>query len=770
MEKKFRLTVALAVFALSLCSVCNAQKSTEVLRDGAEVLHNGIELPEAWPPRYTLPAGVEKMPLPYVEHRPEVIRLDVGRQLFVDDFLIQSTDMQRVNHHARMYEGNPIIIGDRPTDFRMDGKLPMADPFSGGVWYDEREGLFKVWYRSGEWEKYGRSGLYTGYAVSKDGKHWEKPELDVVPGTNVCDTISHDSRAVWIDKQETDPAKRFKSIYVRCGKDHEKYDIRYSADGIHWGETVAMSGRVCDRSTVNYNPFRKKWIASIRVFAPMLPSIRCRAYVEDNDLENLVHRVHWFQNELDYVRDSLLKDYTSIDPDIVFWFGIDPDEKRHPDPTIGPDCLPAVYNFDATAYESVMLGEYSVWRGPENNICNERGIQKLTEFCLGYSRDGFHYARPDMEPVMESVQEPGAWNYGNMQPAIGNPVIVGDSLYLYCGGHKLNDVMWDGWTSTGLGILRRDGFVSMKAEGEGFIETPAVSFEGRYLFVNAAAGRLAVEVLGEDGKPLKGYSKDECLALADADGTRMMVCWKHHKHLGRLSGRTVRFKFYVTDGELYSFWVSPWKTGESCGFLGGGGPGLNPLGIDLPLGLSDKQAQKYLDRFVAHPMPQNDADRTFQCTSPMLARTYELLEEALADGSKAAECRKKYLAMDGVRVLEALDPDLYSRLARKEAWNKDELSKALDWFYRVPGGITPLTGDYSEISVAPVLEMKDKGLEWARTTINTKFGKILFSWDTGGEIPRMYIVAPEGVKVHTPEGTFDGDGCGHNVPDLSYPW
>ena len=36
-------------------------------------------------------------------------------------------------------------------------------------------------------------------------------------------------------------------------------------------------------------------------------------------------------------------------------------------------------------------------------------------------------------------------------------------------------------------------------------------------------------------------------------------------------------------GSLYAFWVSPWETGESRGFTGGGGPGLHPSGVDLPV-------------------------------------------------------------------------------------------------------------------------------------------------------------------------------------------
>jgi len=49
-----------------------------------EVLYNGIELPDDWPPR-TKKLTREPMPVPYLQNPPEVIPIDLGRQLFVDN-------------------------------------------------------------------------------------------------------------------------------------------------------------------------------------------------------------------------------------------------------------------------------------------------------------------------------------------------------------------------------------------------------------------------------------------------------------------------------------------------------------------------------------------------------------------------------------------------------------------------------------------------------------------------------------------------------------
>jgi len=53
---------------------------------GREVLYNGIVLGQPWPPRYRYVSPTPITP-PYLADPPAVIDIDVGRQLFVDDFL-----------------------------------------------------------------------------------------------------------------------------------------------------------------------------------------------------------------------------------------------------------------------------------------------------------------------------------------------------------------------------------------------------------------------------------------------------------------------------------------------------------------------------------------------------------------------------------------------------------------------------------------------------------------------------------------------------------
>ena len=535
----------------------------------AQTLDNGITLPSVWPPRYADPTAPKEMPVPYLKQKPEVLPINRGRQLFVDSFLISNTNLTSVYHKANYYDLNPVLKVDRKWELTPEG-YEYAAPFSDGIWYDDKDGKFKMWYLAGAgYVDTLKHSLYTCYAESLDGKTWTKPSLDIVPGTNVVDTMNRDASTVWLDRNEKDPSKRWKFFNVEYKPDYIQwqYVLKYSADGIHWSKPVAQSGAVSDRCTAFYNPFTNKWVMSMRHHCNV--SWRSRAYLEHADPEEAVSLAHRLREGVP-------------DKHIVFWFTPDDKEKRH---ERYPGVDPGIYNFDAIAYESIMLGFYSQWQGPENHIARGLMIPKRNEIMLGYSRDGFHFARPSHSPFMPVNETDGAWNYGNMQSVNGVPLIVGDSLYIYSSGRSKNGVWWDAGVSTGLATLRRDGFVSMRAGNkEGFLTTEKLSFDGKYFFVNAdvkaKGAQLKVELLDADGNPIPGFTKRDCVVMRGADKTKQLITWKGKQDLTELKGRTIRAKFYLTRGDLYAFWISPWTSGESRGYTGGGGPGLNASGID----------------------------------------------------------------------------------------------------------------------------------------------------------------------------------------------
>ena len=109
------------------------------------------------------------MPVPYLQNKPAVLPINNGRQLFVDSFLISSTNLRSVYHTPNFYKGNPVLEPTEKWENTTEG-APYAAPFSDGIWYDEKEGIFKMWYLAGAGTMHKQSNqtFYTCYAESKD--------------------------------------------------------------------------------------------------------------------------------------------------------------------------------------------------------------------------------------------------------------------------------------------------------------------------------------------------------------------------------------------------------------------------------------------------------------------------------------------------------------------------------------------------------------------------------------------------------------------------
>lgn len=492
-----------------------------------EKLYNNIILSDGFAKKPSDPEHV-----PYLENPPEVINVSVGRQLFVDDFLIAESDLKAVYHDAVKYEGNPIL---RPeTKWECEGVSPVACPKSGGVWYDEKEKLFKMWYEAGWLDQ-------MCYAYSYDGIEWIRPDLG--DGTNrilkyerrpkdghfydAPDTplyLRPDSTTVWIDDAEPDKSKRYK-LYLRNPGGQMSGIIGTSGDGINW-ENLTFTSEVGDRTTVFYNPFRKKWVYSIRKF--QIP--RIRQYLECDDLFEGAGRA---------------PEKASV------W--LDTDGLDLPDPYIR--MKPQLYNVDAVGYESIMLGMFQVFYGPENPLCAERGVPKNTGLIPMYSRDGYNFSRPSRQTFIGSSMNRGAWDRGYVQSVGGVTVINGDELWIYYIGFAGDERYGRQYTenelesgmymngATGIAKLRRDGFVSL--EGKGRVETRTLEIDGtkRSFHLNAV-GNVRVTILGTDERILgtADFCGDSTNARLKFDGF----------DIRELAGRTFKLRFEV-DGALYSF-------------------------------------------------------------------------------------------------------------------------------------------------------------------------------------------------------------------------
>ncbi len=547
------------------------------LAHAGETLPNGIVLPDEWPPRIGGYAG--KPPLetfskpgdppepPYLKTKPAVIDIDVGRQLFVDDFLIAETNLKRVWHPPVKHTGNPVLKPEKAWELGST-RTPMAAPFSDGCFYDPLSKRFMLWYSSGWYDS-------TALAVSGDGLQWERPVFDVFPGTNKVMLSDHDewrrdTASIWLDHAATRPEERFKAtMFCRSGALGTKLDnynpgllLLASPDGIHWtlrGQTKHSK----DNTTMFYNPFRKVWVFSHRIHIKHNDGRyeRARAYWETKDFfsaagEAMKERppVYWMSEQADEVREKTEKASAAIE--------------------LGNSTLAQIYKIDATPYESLMLGLFEILSGATNEECAAEGKPKRTDLQIAFSRDGFHWSR-HRETFIGGTGRAGDWDRGYISSVGGGCLIIGDELIFPYGafaGDPANTdkyYVWGGLYAngaTGIAKLRRDGFASLR--GPGVLTTEKLRFSGQHLFVNAK-GTIRAEVLDADGKAVKGLTLTDCTAFT-GDSTRARLSWTGD--LAALHGKAVRIRFHLTEGDLYAFWISADERGSSGGYVAGGGP------------------------------------------------------------------------------------------------------------------------------------------------------------------------------------------------------
>ena len=496
------------------------------------VLHNGIRLGKDWP-QARRAIDFEPMEVPYLRQRPEVIPIDVGRQLFVDDFLIEQTDLRRVYHTPRYRDPAPVVRPDEKWE--MTGRNPTAMVFSDGVWFDPQDQKFKMWYMGG----YVRSVCY---AESRDGDTWTKPKLDVVPGTNIVLDGYRDSNTVWLDHEEKDPKKRVKMFRVARDKPMWAIEMHESPDGIRWGPG-RRSGPLGDRSTVHFDPFRKRWVFGIR----------------DHDARVGRYR-RWHEN----ADAAAGLAWQTGQPHV--WVGADRLDPIRDD--LKTPCQ--LYNLDCVAYESLMIGLFDIWRG------QPRDRAKPNELCIGFSRDGYHWHRPVRTAFLPVSERFGDWNWGNVQSAGGVCLVVRDKLLFYVSGRSgIRGNTESGTSVTALATLRRDGFASMVAEEAGTLTTRPLRFRGSHLFVNGdfSQGSLEVEAIDARGNPIEPFTRANFRPIR-TDGVKLPCGWNGAGDVAKLAGQPVRFRFRISKGSLFAFWVSSSAEGESRGYVAAGGPGF----------------------------------------------------------------------------------------------------------------------------------------------------------------------------------------------------
>ena len=487
-------------------------------------------------PRHTL-NPVFRKPTAF---KDDVIQASGDKQLFVDDFVIDSTErLVRRVHPFRKHPRNPVFEAQVPWE---EG---WADPFMSTVLYDPDERAFKLWYRCGP-----RHSL-AGYAVSADGVHWQRPDIAFEPwqDNRHHNLLGFEGRiAIWqrpgrnvIRRPEIDPPHRRYSSYF-YSPPLRRYMISTSPDGIRWTQPQQARGAHGDVVSLVWDPGCGRYLLFPKYMrrsdgfvrrsfgAVPIETMTATGPMVYPFIAGLRHDAH--------VADGAVRAFGSLLPDTLRT------GEFHTE----------IYSVTAIPYEGVVVALYDFWP-----VIGSR--EGPLDMPMKVSRDMMTFSDVDFPARALAIGRFGEWDSGMVYG--GNTmVVVNDEIRLYYLGANMGHCtrvlpMTRPYHAVGVGLatLRLDGFASMHADqAEGVLTTKPMVLAGKELRVNAACpgGSLRVEVLDADGKPLAGFTRADAEVFA-GDELRHVVRWRGRADIAPLAGRTVRLRFHLRNGDLYAF-------------------------------------------------------------------------------------------------------------------------------------------------------------------------------------------------------------------------
>ena len=463
-------------------------------------------------------------------------------QLFLDDtWVTESVCLGRMWHTA-IKRHEPVLRGDEPWE--QDSIVAY-----GTVLF--HEGRFKLWYVS--------FALPRGaicYAESEDGVRWTKPRLGRVSRDGGSDNnILFDVDDGYVDNlgvidDHEDTAWPLKMIYwkriwkkkygANCeGDEYGLYAAR-SKDGIAWDHTPGLIlpwwG---DRTNVMPARDNGKYV----IYGKYGPFI-----------ENAGRRVVARSESEDLIKWSK--------PELVL----------QPDLEDGPNRN--FYSTNVFRYESLYLGIV------ERMQC----VPDVLDTELVFSHDGRVWDRSWPRQPFIPRGSGDAWDRAWVSPTSSAPICHDNNLLVYYSGRAHGHAYNRSTTfkAIGLASLRIDGFCSLYAQDRmGRFKTPPMRWRRAELHLNVdprrnltsfprrCGGEVRVEVRDVSGKPIKGYTFEDCVPLvrntakpnvvaySDRDDATECVRWKRSRKLATLAGQRISLAFKLRDAHIYAFKAVP---------------------------------------------------------------------------------------------------------------------------------------------------------------------------------------------------------------------
>ena len=426
------------------------------------------------------------------------------------------------------------------------------------------DGFYRMYYEGWSLPDPEKAGISVCYAESRDGLHWEKPDLGLVEfrgskHNNIVLRGIHDNFTVMKDPNPACPPElRYKALLQIKEWDLPGYrntipdpgkgfllGCMVSPDGLHWEKYAVVSrGFTYDSmNTLHWNERTGRYVAFFRTLHdnPEDPASTCNeTLVRAISMAESEDMIHWSEPKpLDFGAGEDYPLYTncvSHYPDSPYFIGF---------PTRYVERKAWTKNYDRLSGAEARR---------ERMKANPRYGLAITDCVFMCSRDGLHWYRFDEASITPGPENGTNWVYGDCYPSIGGFIEVPGShagepseLSFFLEGHR--------WASNDKVELvryafRRDGFASVKADYAGkTLRTKPFTFDGGELHLNfrtSARGSVYLSILDERNLPIEGYTT--CELFGDSVDRTI----DFDKPLADLAGRIVRFDFRMRDAELYA--------------------------------------------------------------------------------------------------------------------------------------------------------------------------------------------------------------------------
>jgi len=456
-----------------------------------------------------------------------------ARHLFLDPAFLQEVNGAAL--HVNPPQQREIVIRpDQPWEQLM---------ISFFLTVRDEEGKLRMWYICRD----KANAANVAYAESTDGVTWVKPKLGIADyhGSKENNLVGIPFVSGMVFR---DPKAKPGQEYVYLANADQKHGIvcYRSPDGLHWGDRQTLLPFRADTQNVVfwdephgcYVLYLRGWNVGQDWNARLRKVVRLTLA----DLSKPVA----IKSSGSGVNPTKPRDLPRIDDEMPTVLAADERDPKNTD----------VYNISAQPYPL----DPRWYVGFPSFLLRERSISdgRLEVQFVG-SRDGIVWQRYDRPPYVA----PGLT--GSESPNVvfmGTGLVMrGDEIWQYGTGFESRhgDVAARKRKTDGViyrYVQRVDGFVSLDfAATEGKCVTAPVKVDGARLLLNVdtgALGVLRVGLLDADGKPLAGFSADECAVLR-TNSTHAEVAWKGANAVSSLQGREVRLLFTGSRAKLYSF-------------------------------------------------------------------------------------------------------------------------------------------------------------------------------------------------------------------------